>query len=274
MYNFKINEELCIKCGLCAKDCVTTAITMDGYPVLNEEKCFKCQHCLAVCPTGALSIFDKNPEDLTKIDCNLPTADAMKTMIKGRRSIRSYKDESIAPEVLKELLETSWHAPTGGNSQQVHLAATQDKDATERFRKEFYNELNKAFKAGIKTKNEGMQNTLEFAVNLYNEKGIDILLRNAPHILFVTSPIEGVCPVEDPIIYLSYFEMMAQSMNIGTLWDGLAYGSLSLLPQEFTARFVPEGHKLAYVMCFGLPAVKYARTIQRDNIDLNMLDWK
>ncbi|MFQ8626854.1 MAG: 4Fe-4S dicluster-binding protein [Candidatus Gastranaerophilaceae bacterium] len=52
MYNFKVDEEKCIHCGLCVKDCSAKALEFneDKIPEINEDACFKCQHCFAVCP--------------------------------------------------------------------------------------------------------------------------------------------------------------------------------------------------------------------------------
>ena len=58
MLQFKIDEEKCTRCGICAKDCPVNIIDMaSGLPMIaaeNEATCVKCQHCLAVCPTGAV----------------------------------------------------------------------------------------------------------------------------------------------------------------------------------------------------------------------------
>lgn len=49
----------CIKCGLCAKNCVLNNITYkDGYPVWNG-KCTHCASCIAKCPTGAIEYGKK-----------------------------------------------------------------------------------------------------------------------------------------------------------------------------------------------------------------------
>lgn len=49
----------CIKCGLCAKNCVLNNITYtDGYPVWNG-RCTHCASCIAKCPTGAIEYGKK-----------------------------------------------------------------------------------------------------------------------------------------------------------------------------------------------------------------------
>ena len=72
-------------------------------------------------------------------------------------------------------------------------------------------------------------------------------------------------PQEDVNLTLAYFELMAQSAGLGTVWCGLAKMALELLPGLKASVGVPQGHYY-YTMLFGQPAVHYARTVQRDGI--------
>lgn len=48
-----INEN-CIKCGACAPECPTEAISEgDERYVIDPEKCISCGACAGVCPTDA-----------------------------------------------------------------------------------------------------------------------------------------------------------------------------------------------------------------------------
>ena len=120
MVQFEIDEERCTQCGECADECPSGVIMMDDYPQLsNEERCSRCQHCLAVCPEAAVSILGKNPDNSTKLEGNIPEPDKLATLIKGRRSVRRYKKQDLPGNLIDELLEVSWHAPTGVNNQSV-----------------------------------------------------------------------------------------------------------------------------------------------------------
>jgi len=70
---------------------------------------------------------------------------------------------------------------------------------------------------------------------------------------------------EDVVIALSYFELLAQSHQLGTTWCGLAKVLLELLPQfKQTVQLASDG-RYYYPMLFGRPAVRYARTVQRSS---------
>lgn len=51
----RINEDLCISCGICEKVCPVGAISEgeDSY-VIDEEACLICSQCLEKCPTKAM----------------------------------------------------------------------------------------------------------------------------------------------------------------------------------------------------------------------------
>lgn len=71
-----------------------------------------------------------------------------------------------------------------------------------------------------------------------------------------------MCRPVDPIIALSYLELYAQSLGLGTLWDGYAVAMANHFPEVKEKFHIPEHCKLGFVVILGIPAVKYARTPQ------------
>jgi len=49
-----VDEELCTKCGVCAKGCPYDAIVLNPYPIFNHNKCFGCWACYNHCPSKAI----------------------------------------------------------------------------------------------------------------------------------------------------------------------------------------------------------------------------
>ena len=132
MLSFSINHNKCTRCGQCVQDCLVRIIEIDdGYPAIVPEKecsCLECQHCLAVCPTGAVSILGKQAEDSVTLAGNLASPEKIETLMKGRRSVRQYRDENIPPELIQRLLDVACHAPTGVNFRQVLFTVVDDND--------------------------------------------------------------------------------------------------------------------------------------------------
>ncbi|QJB56046.1 nitroreductase family protein [Pseudodesulfovibrio sp. zrk46] len=276
MINFKVNEERCIQCGKCVGDCFPRIIAMEQgeYPaILEEEKCIRCQHCLAICPTAAISILGIDPDASMPIAHELPTSHSMETLIKARRSVRKYKKQGLEADVIKRLLETAWHAPTGVNTQGVLFTATMNADVTEALRQEIYTKLGEML-PGLDPEEDDMGiKYMRMSHGAYTKYGVDVILRDAPHILIASTPKSVPTPKEDALIALTSFEIMAQTMGVGTLWNGMLKWCFSdYFPELATRLGVPEDHAIGYSMVFGRPAVQYARTVQRTAPPMNLIE--
>jgi len=268
---FVVDKELCVGCGECVQECPGRYIELDGEsPIIskqNQEKCFHCQHCFAVCSTGALSILGKNPEHSPVIKEALPSAEQVTALMKSRRSVRRYQNAPVSSEDINALLETVAYAPTAVNNRQVMLTVIEDTDAMDNLRKEVYATLE------ARVKNGTIPAGMEFYVDLVTEAqaaGEDAIFRGAPHLLIASSPKDSPAPVADCFIALSYFELLAESMGLGTLWCGLAKWALMVIAPEMIQRLrIPESQEIVYMMVFGKPAVSYPRTVQRESRSIN-----
>ncbi len=271
MLKFNIDKEKCTQCGLCAKDCVAHIIDLDsGWPRIQKEKaaaCLKCQHCLAICPTGAVSILGKRASQSTLlVKGAFPDPEKLEILIKGRRSVRQYKDENLEPELLQRLLDVACQAPTGGNARQVQLSVIDNKQMMDKFRQHTYAVVEKLANEGKLPEKRKMFANFVF---LWQKKNIDVLFRGAPHLLIASAPRNISSPVPDCVIALSYFELFAQSLGVGTVWDGLArYAIDELLPGARKQLGIPEHHLVGAVMAFGQSAVEYQRTVENDNSNI------
>jgi nitroreductase/NAD-dependent dihydropyrimidine dehydrogenase PreA subunit len=264
MLDFTINKATCTKCGQCAADCPARVIDLDGgYPAIaagKEASCYRCQHCLALCPVGAVSILGRNPEDSLSLAGGLPAPEAMEALIKGRRSVRNYRPENLAPELLQKLLDVACHAPSGMNTRQVRFTVVDDRQKLARLRDDIMAGLSRMAREGSFP--EGAEIFGQF-VTQWEENQVDFLFRGAPHLLVASAPGSVVTPLQDCLIALSYFDLYAASHGVGTVWDGLAKGAINDLLPEFKERLgIPADHVIGYLMAFGKPAVQYARTTQ------------
>ncbi len=273
MLDFKIDEAKCTQCGICSKECPTLIIDgKKGLPEIKEGKeknCIKCQHCLAVCPTGALSIFGKDPEASIPVNGDIPEASALENLIKTRRSIRRFKNDELPKSKIKQLLEVAAFAPTGHNKNQVLLSVTETKEELNKVRSLVYNAIKKVKEEGTLRPALTMYGNFQ---SLWEDKGVDILFRNAPHFIVASAPESNPNAVTDCVISMSYFELMANTMGIGTLWDGLAKAVFEHIAPELKEQLgIPADHTIGYMMVFGLPAIKFARSIQSDGLHLNKI---
>ncbi|NTV17364.1 MAG: 4Fe-4S binding protein [Chlorobiaceae bacterium] len=265
MLHFEVDRESCTMCGMCVADCPARIIVMaeEGYPSIAVEKesiCYRCEHCLAICPPGSISILGLKASDSSLLEGGYPDPAELETLIKGRRSVRRYKPENLDPVLFKHLLEVAWHAPTGVNSRQVRFTVLDDIEKVAQLRDEVMAGLVRLAREGTLLK--GKEYYSRF-IDLWEKHKVDILFRNAPHLLIASAPKHVACPAQDCLIALSYFELFAQANGVGTLWNGLAKGAINDLLPEIRQRLdIPDDHLFGYVMTFGMPEVHYARTVQ------------
>jgi nitroreductase/NAD-dependent dihydropyrimidine dehydrogenase PreA subunit len=267
MMCFTVTDERCTRCGLCVLDCPAQIIEQTGSAIPRikddgESSCIQCQHCLAVCPTAAVSIFGKNPADsITLSSDKLPGYDQMATLLRARRSIRRYKDCNVDPELLARLLATVSNAPSGVNSRKLTFRVVSSRDVMHKLRDRVLSGLRTASEAG---KLPQAFTYLTKAVPAYYDRGTDIIFRNAPHVLVVSAPPDTPCPTEDIPIALTYFELLAQSAGLGTVWCGMLKMAIIAVPELREPFGLPRGHAF-YPMLFGIPDIHFARTVQRDD---------
>jgi len=137
-----------------------------------------------------------------------------------------------------------------------------DKDTMQRLRERSLAGLVEAGKAGrIPERFDYMKE----AASEYFQNKRDIIFRSAPHALIVSAGPEAVCPSEDAALALAYFELLARSAGLGTVWWGMFKMLLTVLPELKPLVGIPDDHQYYYAMLFGIPAVRYARTVQRDD---------
>jgi len=162
--------------------------------------------------------------------------------------------------LLRRLLEVAAHAPSGRNARQLRFTVVDDRQKLVQLRDELMAGLSRM------VREESFPQGMEFFANyikLWDEEQIDFLFRGAPHFLIVSAPQSSPAPLQDCLIALSYFDLFAQSLGVGTLWDGLANWTIGDLLPEFRGRLaIPGDHVIGYAMAFGRPAVQYVRTVE------------
>jgi ferredoxin len=259
---FIVDHDLCVHCDACIQDCPRKIIHhISGFPGIppEEDDCLGCQHCLAICPTGAVSIFGLSPTDSIPLDSTAcPTAEKMRTLVCGRRTVRRYSERNVDRGLIDTLLANTAHAPTGGNTCGLTFSVIDS-------RQELLALLAKIIEI-IETIHADGREIPEFildAIRAYRRDGSDEVFRGAPHLLIVTADEKAYCGETDVIIALSYFELMAFTESLGTTWCGFIKFIIDVVPEvRVLLGITPE--QPFYAMAFGIPMVHYSRTVQRN----------
>lgn len=267
MKSITVDAAKCIHCGMCVRDCIVGCLAFDAEKIPRyidggEKICVACQHCMAICPKGALSFGGKNPADSDV--ATYGNSEELLRLIKSRRSVRAFKKQDVPAELLKKLVDMLAYPPKGGNVDSLHFSIVGTAEKMRAIEKLTYDTI-RAIEKGSPV--------IEFCRDNYN-KGIDFVYRGAPSMVAVSvnkSKAIAGCENADPIIALSYLELYAQSLGLGTLWTDAALSVANELPAVKAMLEIPDGFELNYIMLLGLPAVKYQRTVQREPANVQII---
>jgi nitroreductase/NAD-dependent dihydropyrimidine dehydrogenase PreA subunit len=262
-----VDEDKCNGDGICVAECPMTLIRFEegaSHPSVvpgGEEACNRCGHCIAACPQGALSHARIPVEDCPEIKPELMINEEQAVQfLRSRRSIRAYKDKPVEREKIKRLIEIACYAPTGGNTQLVEWLVLTDKN-------KLWDISRRTIEAFRQIITEMPQ---ELAHNSYLpmlvkawEDGRNPILWSAPVLVVASAPKEASTGMTDLCIALSYLDLLAQTMGLGTCWAGLLQQALawSTPLKEFLG--VPAEHPHFFPVILGYPESKYYRLPKR-----------
>ena len=103
-----INQEKCTGCEFCIDECPAKIIELQNNKAqfIDTEFCIDCGHCAAICPVQAISSIS----DMTKLQFSVSKIDAnlsdVQTLLKKKRSVRSFKESIIPKELINQILES------------------------------------------------------------------------------------------------------------------------------------------------------------------------
>ena len=205
---------------------------------VDPELCNRCGRCVADCPAKILTIPSEGPVQMILEDSD--------------KCYRCQHCLAVCSHAAISIL--------GRNPQESFLLAGNDYSKLAVFRDRLLAGIEKASETGsLPTGRES------FATypKAWKEDQIDVLFRGAPHFVVTSAPRNVATPQVDCIIALSYFELLANARGVATVWDGLAYWTLTeLVPEASEWLGIPNDHVIGYCMAFGLPKFPFQRTVQ------------
>ncbi len=262
MSMISIDKEKCKSDGICVAECPLGLLEIKekGAPPTTvgpaEELCIRCGHCVAVCPHGALSHKAWRTEDLPPVRKELVLSDEhAEHFLRSRRSIRTYKSAPVPREALSRMIEMASYAPSGHNSQPVNWLVLESPEEI----KTLAGMVTDWMRLMIKDHPE-VAVPMHFAkVVAAWEKGTDRILRGAPnlivaHALRAFSPAQAACTIA-----LTYLELAATSLGLGTCWAGYFNAAANFYPPLMERLALPEGHQTFGAMMVGYPKYHYHR---------------
>lgn len=261
-----INEKTCNKDGICAAVCPGGLIDFEKgeIPVpidKADEVCIRCGHCVAVCPTGSLSHKDMNKEDCPDVKKEFDLGqDQCEHFLRGRRSIRVYKDKPVERNLINDLIEIARYAPSGHNCQCAEWTVIEDRKELDR--------LSGVIAEWMSWMLEHMKE-VALSINLDRalerwESGIDNILRGAPTVIVAHAQEDNRLAQSTCTLALCYLDLAARSMGLGSCWAGYFNSAAMTFPPMKEALALPEGQQSFGAMMLGYPKFKYHRLPTRN----------
>ena len=267
-----INEEKCIGCGLCAKDCLSNIISIrDGKAVIDDMRnCIFCGHCGAVCPVNAIEfVEDEYSDDIMEFE-NFKNMDYenLNQMIRMKRSIRQFKDKPVDIELIDKILDIGRVSPTGGNRQPLKFTVV---NSTEKLEELKLLAMNTLYDYGQKIEGRYKQVFSNMLLN-YKDSGYDRLFYNATSLIVIYGdPKDSSNMHIDGGIAGGQMTLIAETLGLGSCFIGFLNFAASQNSDIYKFLKIPEGNRMITNIVLGYKDVEYMRTVPKKKLTVNYL---
>ncbi len=257
-----VDREKCNRDGVCVSECPVRIIIMTpegGYPAPTsdfKDLCLRCGHCVSVCPTEALRLDWLAPEDCSPMmKGKAVTSEQAEQFLRGRRSIRTFKEKKVPKKVLEKLIEVACSAPSAKNQQPWHWIVVQEPAEVRRIASMVIDSMRMLIEMSPQ---EAETKGFPRAVRIWDQ-GYDRICRGAPNLIVVHADKDWLFGPEDTALALSLLDLYATSLGLGTCWAGFVYKTINAYPPLFEALGLPAGHLAFGAMMIGYPKFTYRR---------------
>ena len=263
----QVDQEKCIRCGLCASVCPTDVLTLDKHgPQDTGNHCIACGHCVAVCPREALNnVMAPLSNQITLEKAPVLDASTAATFLRARRSIRSYKQVAVPREKILQLLNIARFAPTGSNTQGLTYSVIDNPHTLKAITTATINWMEELIKEASPRASYFMP-----IVNRYRKTDYDGILRSAPCLVVAMAPKSFLPRGRDNTHFsLAYAELYAPSIELGTCWAGLFEAcAISGYQPLLDLLNLPTDMSVTGGLMVGYPKYTYKRLVDRKPLQI------
>jgi ferredoxin len=276
-----VSPEACTGCSRCVSVCPAFVLDLiDGKSTVSRgDWCIGCGHCGAVCPTGAVfhpstdSTPASTPPEGRENDFPILTS-----ILRARRSVRTYAAQSVSQEVIEKVLDTGRYVPTGRNSQNVHYIVIRSsdemkrlRDSTLRFYEKIFSRARGSFGrlfisilGGRKTA-EYLRQSLPKMEHAGRQirSGKDCLFYDAPVLILAHAESWDTCSPFNCAAALYHCSLTAHTLGLGSCFNGYLVNAVNYSKKIRRSLGMPADHKCYAAMTLGFPDVKHLRVIER-----------
>jgi len=264
-----INEDKCIGCGLCAKDCFTKDIDMiDNKAKSKRIRCIECGHCSAVCPKNAVTLENYPMSEIIEYKDGEFEIDENQYLrsLKYRRTIRQFSNKQVEKQKIEKIIEAGRYSPTSGNQQNVSFCVL--RDDIDPLRNMAIDELNKI--ANLSDEGKEKLNISWYGdmwkqmyLDYHNQDKKDGLFFDAGTVILVLSK-----SVQNACIAAAHMETMVYAQGLGMLYSGFFVRAVAHSKEMKEFLKPNQGEEVVACLVIGYPAVKYQRTVPRKETEI------
>lgn len=285
-FTLSIDNSTCIKCRRCVRVC-PSGIFFQAEPggrveTRNESYCISCGHCVAVCPTSSVTHTYFPPAKVHPIDKGLlPTPESVMLLCRARRSNRGFDGRPVPAELMDQILEAAYRAPTASNRQEVAYVVVTDPemlkkvvaytmDSFDRAVKMLTNPVLKPFLKKIMPDNYKLLRRMQRLQKEY-AKGNDPILRDATALILLYTPQNNRFGRDDANLAYQNGSLMAESLGVAQFYTGYICTAIRRDRKNTLARMLGIEGTIHAGMALGMPAFTYPNYIDRKEIKIKRI---
>jgi nitroreductase len=241
--------------------------------------CNECCHCLSLCPAGAIEYDGLKAVPLEK--CAFSSLD-FEQLVYSRRSIRRYKAKPVDPALIEKIVSLIQYSPTGSNMQNVHITVVTNPEQLELIVRSVtaaFTKMTKYLKPSTKPVFDALLGKSLTAKMQHIKKNVlprlqsgePLITLGAPAAMIFHTDKESHTPAEDCLLAAGIAVLHAQSMGLGTCFNGyITYG----LKKDGDAKQrlgIPKADRIYAAFVLGYPDIEYLGIPKRKPLKVNYI---
>jgi nitroreductase len=171
-------------------------------------------------------------------------------LLSRRRSVRRFDGSAIGDDELASLLEVAGYSPTGTNACGIRILVFRNERAG-RLHIDARRALRPLWCSGLLRLAGAVSGMTPFLKRFMG--GEDLIFRQAPLVLFFFAPAGNPTARDDGVIAASLVMVAAESMGLGSFWNGIAKVLYPMVSRWKPSRSAGGRMRLCAVLCLGRP---------------------
>lgn len=253
-----IDYDKCTGCGICLTACPLPGYFYSRDPDNNMvkydnhgKKCLTCGQCITQCPENAILFEDmgelRDFDGIRDLKTYLPYEKAF-NFLAACRSTRRYMKTEVPQEILQKVIKVMEYAPTGINMRAETFTVISDREMLKSLSDAILEELQRE-----ETTWRMFRRQFSLMGPLYEIP----VFYDAPHVIFLSSPLNMVLGGINIGNIVTYGRLAAQSLGLGTCWNGWTQIANESSPK--IRRMAKLKGPLLMAFTIGYPDVKFYR---------------